>query len=578
MGKYMQNNVMKACVFWLCWMLANWTLADTAPIIRYDSIHHPLIGEQGMVVSQHHLASQVGAEILEQGGNAVDAAVAVGFSLAVVLPRAGNLGGGGFMLVHLAEENKTLALDYREMAPAAAHRDMFLNAEGAVDKNRVRFSHSAAGVPGTVAGLVHAQQRYGKLKLKQVMAPAIKLADKGFAVTHDLADKLAAYKHLKRNPATLKAYYKPDGNSYAAGEVLRQKDLAWSLRQIQRYGESAFYRGKIADKIVAEMERAGGLITREDLLAYRVVERQPVAGNYRGLGVVSMPPPSSGGVHLLQMLNTLETFPMEEAGVGSSRSIHWMVEAMKWAYADRSKYLGDPDFVDVPVKELIAKGYGQAIARRIHGDRATPSAQISPGLKGSDESRDTTHYSVMDADGNAVSNTYTLNFSFGSGITVPGTGILLNNEMDDFSAKPGAPNAYGLIGAEANSIQPKKRPLSSMTPTMVFKDGKPFLVTGSPGGSRIITTVLQVLVNVMDHGLNVAEAVHTPRFHHQWQPDKLFMEPGFSVDTQTLLTQKGHEVQRVRTMGSAQSILWQNGLFYGAADPRRPDSGAVAPK
>jgi gamma-glutamyltranspeptidase / glutathione hydrolase len=550
--------------------------AEPAPIIRYNSIHHPVVGEQGMVATQHQLASEVGAEILAAGGNAVDAAVAVGFSLAVVLPRAGNLGGGGFMMIHLASENKTIALDYREMAPAAAHRELFLDVDGNVDKTKARFSHAAAGVPGTVAGLLEAHKKYGKLSLKKVLSPAIRQADKGFLVTQDLSDKLADYQHLKKNPATLKAYYKNDGQAYRAGERLRLKDLAWSLKQILKHGEDAFYKGAIADKIVAEMEKHNGLITHQDLANYRVVERIPAKGSYRGYEVVSMPPPSSGGIHIVQMLNMLEPFPLAQYGAGSAQSIHVLVEAMKRAYADRSKYLGDPDFVTVPAAKLMDKRYAQTLSNSFNLDQTTPSSEILPGAKLADESRDTTHYSIVDSDGNLVSNTYTLNFSFGSGITVAGTGILLNNEMDDFSAKPGVPNAYGLIGAEANKIEAAKRPLSSMTPTIVFKDDKPVLVTGSPGGSRIITTVLQVLVNVIDHGMNIADAVSAPRFHHQWQPDMLFLEPGFSPDTVALLEAKQHTVKTVSTMGSAQSIAVHDGVSYGAADPRKPDAAAIA--
>lgn len=549
--------------------------AEVEPIIRYDSIHHPLIGEQGMVTTQHALASQVGADIIAAGGNAVDAAVAVGFALAVVLPRAGNLGGGGFMLIHLAEENKTIALDYREMAPAAATRDMFLDEHGNVDPHRARFSLLSAAVPGTVAGLVHAQEKYGQLKLKQVLTPAIRLAQDGFAVTHDLADRLSTSVHLKANAATLNAYFKADGSPYQPGEILRQPDLAWSLKQIWRNGAAAFYSGKIADKIVAEMSANGGLITHNDLTNYRVVEREPVTGSYRGYEILSMPPPSSGGVHVVQILNILENFPMADFGAGSAASIHHMAEAMKYAYADRSQYLGDPDFVTVPVAELTDKVYGNQLASMIDARKARPSSEIRPGAGLRPESPNTTHYSIADAQGNLVANTYTLNFSFGSGITVPGTGILLNNEMDDFSAKPGTPNAYGLVGTDANQIEPHKRPLSSMTPTLVFKDGKPVLVTGSPGGSRIITTVLQNIVNVIDYDMNVAQAVSSPRFHHQWQPDVLYLEPGFSPDTQALLRQRGYQVENVRTMGSAQSVMIGKGLFFGAADPRRPDARAV---
>lgn len=568
----MKLNVSLFCFLWL--VLASPAFSQ-APILRDPGIVHPVVAERGMVATQHRIASEVGARILRQGGNAVDAAVAVGFSLAVVLPRAGNLGGGGFMLLHLAEENKTLAIDYREMAPAAAHRDLFLNAEGEVDSNKSRFSHTAAGVPGTVAGMLHVLERYGTMNPEQVIQPAIELAQQGFGVTYDLSQKLKAYKHLKKNPATLKAYYKDGGEAYQRGERLVQADLAWSLKQIKLHGVEAFYEGAIAKRIVAEMERGGGLITAKDLADYRVIERPVVQGDYRGYKVTSMPPPSSGGVHLVQMLNILEQVPLADYGYGSAASMHWMTEAMKRAYADRSLHLGDPDFVAVPVKELISKGYARKLYSEIKETNATPANEVAPAQNFDYESPDTTHYSIMDAQGNAVANTYTLNFSFGSGITVPGTGILLNNEMDDFSAKPGVPNAYGLLGAEANRIESGKRPLSSMTPTIVFREGKPWLVTGSPGGSRIITTVLQAIVNTVDHKMNVAAAVSVPRFHNQWLPDSIFVEPGFSPDTLRLLRGLGHQVQQVRGMGSAQSILWEDGFFYGAADPRKPDAAAV---
>ncbi|NHN39716.1 gamma-glutamyltransferase [Pseudomaricurvus alcaniphilus] len=560
-------------------LFSGWNCAvraqENEPIFRHNSIQHPVLGRHGMVVSQHWLASEVGARVLSAGGNAVDAAVAVGFALAVVLPRAGNLGGGGFMLIYLADRQQTIALDYREVAPLGATADMFLDANGEVDRHKALFSRASAGVPGTVAGLVHAQRKYGSLPLRLVLKPAYDLAREGFAVSFDLAAVLERSRHLRSNPESLRIFYPNEGQPLRAGQLLRQPELAWSLRQIMRKGEDAFYRGKIAQRIVREMEAHDGLISLEDLASYRVVEREPVSGDYNGYRVVSMPPPSSGGVHLLQMLNVLEHFTLREAGAGSSAAIHTMTEAMKWAYADRSKYLGDPDFVDVPVARLIDKGYAADIARQIGADQVRPSSAILPGQLFKDESLDTTHYSVADASGNVVSNTYTLNFSFGSGITVPGTGILLNNEMDDFSAKAGAANAYGLLGAEANKIVAGKRPLSSMTPTIVFKDGAPVIVTGSPGGSRIITTVLQTLVNVIDHELNIAAAVSAPRFHHQWQPDELFMEEGFSPDTRALLEAKGHQVKLVPTMGGAQSIAIGDGLFRGAADPRKPDARAV---
>lgn len=546
-------------------------------IIRYDSIHHPVIGQKGMVSSQRTLSSQIGAEILAQGGNAVDAAVATGISLAVTLPRAGNLGGGGFMLVYLAKTQQTIAIDYREMAPAAAHRDMFLDDQGNVDNRKARFSYHSSGVPGTVAGLAHALEKYGTMSWKEVVTPAIKLAEQGILVSYDLAENLKRrQKRLTANPATAAIFYKENGVPYEVGEVIVQTDLAWSLKQLAQHGPAAFYSGEIAQKIAKDMQANGGLITLADLANYTVVERAAISTNYRGYEVVSMPPPSSGGVHLIQMLNILEQFPLADLGHGSADSIHLLTETMKLAYADRSEYLGDPDHFDIPIKGLTSKAYAKQLAATIQLDQARPSQQIKPGDPNRYESPDTTHYSVMDQQGNAVSNTYTLNFSYGSGIVIPGTGILMNNEMDDFSSKPGVPNAFGLIGGQANAIAPTKRPLSSMTPTMIIKDQRPYVVIGSPGGSRIITTVLQVLINVIDHQMNIAAAVNAPRFHHQWLPDRLELEPGFSPDTLTLLQAKGQNLRVGRTMGSVQSIMFTDGIFFGAADPRRPDAASVA--
>lgn len=549
--------------------------ADQTAIVRYDTLHHPVIGKKGMVASQNALATQVGSDILKRGGNAVDAAVAVGLALAVTLPRAGNLGGGGFMLVHLAEEGKTIALDYREMAPGAAHRDMFLDENGDVDQEKARFSLLSAGVPGTVAGLSHALKKYGTMPWAEVIAPAIELAEQGMVVSYDLSERIKERRHLKTE-STCAVYFKAGCMPYEAGELLVQKDLAWSLRQLQDQGPEAFYTGKVAQKIVEEMKRKGGLITLDDLANYTPVERTPVAGTFQGYKVVSMPPPSSGGIHIIQMLNILDHFPLKEFGANSAAGIHHYVEAMKRAYADRSKYLGDPDHTDVPVSGLTSPAYARSLAQQIKACCITPSDDIHPGAAPKYESPDTTHFSVMDQWGNAVSNTYTLNFSFGSGHTIPGTGILMNNEMDDFSSKPGVPNAFGLLGGEANAIHPTKRPLSSMTPTIVLKDNKPYLVTGSPGGSRIITTVLQMLVNVLVHDMNVAEASHRPRIHHQWYPDVLQVEPGFSADTIKILRDKGYNIQESGTMGSTQSVQWKDGLFWGASDPRRPNAAAIA--
>ena len=561
----------------LCVFPAGSALAESQPsIIRYDTLHHPVIARQGMVVSQRRIASQVGADILAKGGNAIDAAVATGFALAVTLPRAGNLGGGGFMLVYLADENKTIALDYREMAPALASRDMFLDAEGNVDRDKARFSALSSGVPGTVAGLTEALDTYGTMKLAEVMQPAIDLAEDGFLIPWDLAEILKAQQEkLTADPNAKKIFYKANGAPYEPGERLKQPELAKTLKHIAKQGPDAFYTGSIANQIVQEMSRQGGVISLADLANYSVEARQPVTGTYRDYEIVSMPPSSSGGVHIIQMLNILEQYPIKDFGPNSSRTIHVMTEAMKLAYADRSEYLGDQDFYDVPIEGLTNKVYAKHLNKGISLKKARPSSEIKPGNPAPFESPDTTHFSVADKFGNVVSNTYTLNFSFGSGIMVGGAGFFMNNEMDDFSAKPGTPNGFGLIGQEANAIQPRKRPLSSMTPTLVFRDGKPYVITGSPGGSRIITTVLQLLVNVIDFDMNIAEATVQPRFHHQWLPDQLQMEPGHSYDTQERLKTMGHKVTDSASQGSLQSIMLDKGLFFGAADTRRPGAGAI---
>ena len=555
------------------------SLANTLPIIEYNSINHPVISKTGMVVSQRQKASEIGAEILRKGGNAVDAAVATGLALAVVLPRAGNLGGGGFMVVYLEDKGETITIDYREKAPSKAHRDLFLDENGNYDKQKAQFSLLSAGVPGTVAGLHQALIKYGTMTWQEVLEPSIKLAEEGFVVPHDLANILASPRYKQRlssNDAAAKSYYKSDKSNYQAGEILKLPDLAWTLKQLSVNGPDAFYKGEIAKKIVKEMERNGGLISAEDLKNYIPVERSPVEGTYKEFKIVSMPPASSGGIHLIQMLNMIEEFPIKDMGFGSADSIHILAEVMKRAYADRSKHLGDMDFYDVPFS-LISKEYSSFLNEGISVNSRTASSDIFAGDPYPYESPDTTHFSVMDQYGNAVSNTYTLNFSYGSGIMIPGTGMLMNNEMDDFSSKPGIPNGYGLLGSQANSIQANKRPLSSMTPTIIFKDNKPYLVLGSPGGSRIITTVLQVALNVMEHDMNVAQAVNSPRIHHQWLPEVLMMEKGFGPDTEKLLQEKGYKLYPSSTMGSVQAILKDGEYFYGAADPRRPSSGAVAP-
>ncbi|MFZ5654416.1 MAG: gamma-glutamyltransferase [Pseudomonadota bacterium] len=549
------------------------------PIIDYRDRFHPVVGEAGMVVSQEALASAVGARILERGGNAVDAAVAVGFALAVTLPQAGNLGGGGFMLVHLAQGDRTVAIDYRETAPGAAHRDLFVGEDGKVDTELARFSHRSAGVPGTVAGLIHALEHYGSLPLAEVLAPAIALAGEGIEVTRPLAFSLAeAQARLRRSAAAAGYFLQPDGTPPPAGRRWRQPDLARTLKRIAAGGRAAFYEGEIADLIVAEMAAHDGLITTADLAGYRVVERAPVEGSYRGYRIAAMPPPSSGGVHLVQMLNILEGWDLAELGHNSAAYLHRLIEAMRRAYADRSRYLGDPDFVAVPVAELTAKTYAARLRAAIDLARATPSEQVAPGLELPAESPQTTHFSVWDQQGNVVSNTYTLNFSYGSGIAVAGAGFLLNNEMDDFSAQPGVPNAFGLLGGEANAIAPRKRPLSSMTPVLLFRDGDPVLATGSPGGPVIITAVLQTILNRVDFGMNVAEAAAQPRIHHQWQPDELYYEPGISPDTLALLRGMGHRlVPAPRVLGRTQTISGEHGRWSGASDTRWPGGAAIAP-
>ncbi len=570
------GNSARVLLFLLLGIVSVASTAQDEAIFSPKDIFHPVFAVNGMVATQEARATRIGVEILQDGGNAVDAAVAVGFALAVTLPRAGNLGGGGFMLIHDAASATTHALDYREMAPAAASRNMFLDDSGEVDQNKSRFSRHAAGVPGTVAGLVLALDRFGTMSLERVIAPAIRLAEEGIEVSFDLGQSLEARKErLSANTAAARIFFRPDGTPYRAGDRLVQSDLAWSLKQIAAAGAPAFYRGAIAERIVEDMQKNGGPITAADLAAYRPMMRAPVEGSYRGYDIRSMPPPSSGGVHLVQIMNILEGFPVAFLGHNSADTIHVMAEAMKLAYADRSVHLGDPDFWKVPVEGLTSKRYAHDLGRAIRLNRARPSHTIVAGNPLAYESNETTHFSVMDRAGNAVSNTYTINFSYGSGIVAEGTGILLNNEMDDFSAKPGVPNAYGLIGGEANAVAPGKRPLSSMTPTIVLKDGIPFLATGSPGGSRIITTTLQVILNVIDHGMNIAAATAAPRVHHQWLPDELRVESGVSVDTLDLLRARGHEIAEKNAMGSVQSVMRIEGGFLGAADPRRPEALAA---
>jgi gamma-glutamyltranspeptidase/glutathione hydrolase len=531
---------------------------------------HGVVAEHGMVVAQEKIGAQIGADILRQGGNAVDAAVATGFALAVTYPRAGNIGGGGFMVIHSAERHQDVAIDYRETAPAATTRDMFLGADGKPDIVKSRDSALSIGVPGTVAGLALALEKYGsgQFTLADLLKPAIELARGGFVIADDMADTLPGIqRRLARWPAAARIFSRADGTSLREGDTLVQADLAATLLAISAQGPRGFYEGPVAEKLAAGVREAGGIMTADDLKSYQPAIRAPVRGNYRGFDIISMPPPSSGGVVLLETLNILEGFAISDMKQGSAPSLHVMIEAMKRAYADRARYLGDPDFVTAPVATLMSKQYAAKQRASIDLDRATPwtdALSAKPPREGSN----TTHFSVVDSRGNAVSNTYTLNFPYGVGLVAEGTGVLLNNELDDFTAAPGASNAFGLVGFEANLPGPGKRPLSSMSPTIVLKDGKAVLVTGSPGGSRIISTVLQVIVNVLDYHMDVAAAVAAPRMHHQWLPDVVRVERGFADDALAELRAKGHQVVDQLGQTSANSIaVTANGLL-GAPDPR----------
>ena len=569
-------------------------LVPNAAITNYESslsVFHPVLGKKGMVASEQRLASQVGAEILAKGGNAIDAAVGVGFALAVVLPNAGNLGGGGFMLVHTAKTGKPIALDFRETAPASATRDMYLDQHDKVIAGKSIQSPHAVGVPGSVAGLVGAHKDYGTLALADIVAPAITLAENGFIVSEVLAEQFRLHRtHLGRWPGTREIFFKHKDETqrcvlaqcplealttYAAGERLIQKDLATTLNKIAQQGAIGFYTGPIAQKIVTELNLDGETLTLKDLQDYRVVKREAVHGSYRGFDIYSMPPPSSGGVHLIQMLNLLERYPLAQYGAGSAQVMHLIAESARLAYADRAEHLGDPDFVPVPQQGLVSKKYAEQLSKKIKFDGATPSVLVKADQPQRHESDQTTHFSVMDSAGNVVSCTYTLNLNFGSGIVARGTGVLLNNEMDDFSVKPGVANAFGLTGGEANAIAPGKRPLSSMTPVIVLEKQVPVLATGSPGGARIITTVLQNLIHVIDFKLNIAQAISMPRMHHQWMPDYLRLESTVSPDTIAVLKKMGHETRIMPAMGRVQTVQRHDQYFLGASDPRNPDGAAI---
>jgi gamma-glutamyltranspeptidase/glutathione hydrolase len=542
----------------------------------------PVRGKHGMVASTNEVASRVGVEIMKRGGNAVDAAIAIAFTLAVTHPAAGNLGGGGFMMIRL-KDGRTTAIDYREMAPAAAHRDVYLDKNGTLIEGEggSLIGYRAAGVPGTVRGMELALNKYGsgKLTWSQLVEPARRLAANGFTVTHSLARSLENSHEYLSQYAETKRIYLRNGRYYREGELFRQPELAVTFARLQRFGPNEFYQGETARLIAADIKRNNGLMTLEDLRGYVAKERSPLRGNYRGHEIISMPPPSSGGAVLIEMLNILEGFELDKFEASSSDRYHLMAEAMRRAFADRAEYMGDTDFVKAPIAGLIDKSYAAQLRASIDTERASSSADVKAGRPAGYESEETTHFTVVDAEGNAVANTYTLNNSYGSAAMAKGTGILLNNEMDDFAAKPGTPNLYGLIQGERNAVAPKKRPLSAMTPTIVLrKDGSLWFTAGSPGGPTIINTVLCIITNVIDYEMNIQQAIDFPRIHHQWLPDELVGEPfGLSGDTQRALTTRGHTLARKRTLGDAEGIMIEEktGMRLGATDPRRSDGLAV---
>ena len=564
-----------------------------APCLAQAAAPLELESTQGMVVTAQHFASDVGAAVLKQGGNAIDAAVAVGYALAVTHPCCGNLGGGGFMTIHLANGKNTF-INFRERAPLAARADMFLDAQGKVVSSRSLDGYLAVGVPGTVMGLETAREKYGTLPRAALIAPAVKLAEEGFVLTRGDVDVLAEGTDEFRKEANVAAIFLNHGQPFLPGDRLVQKDLATTLRAIGSGGTEAFYHGAIPAAVSAASRAHGGLLTPEDFAAYTATESAPVSCPYRGYTVVSSPPPSSGGITLCEMLQILEGYPLKALGFHSSGEVHVMIEAMRFAYRDRNTYLGDPAFIDNPTARLISAEHAAEIRSQIKPDRATPSSSLR-GLATSDEQATTTHYSVVDRLGNAVSVTYTINDSFGAKVIPGNTGFFLNDEMDDFTAKPGVPNVFGLVQGKANAVAPGKRPLSSMTPTLVFKDGKPVLVVGTPGGSRIITTVLEVIVNVIDHGMTLQEAVDAPRIHNQWLPDTVGAEPfALSADTVKALTGMGYKIVRLENWGSGNAVeaigiapadanaakalgFPRGGVLYGAADSRAPAGSASAP-
>ena len=533
------------------------------------------VSSDGVVVTQHYLATEIGENILAQGGNAYDAAIAVGFALAVVLPRAGNIGGGGFMVIYDKEANDTYAIDYREKAPAASYRDMYLDENGEFDILKSTFGYNAIGVPGTVHGFWSVHQKFGSLPWADLIQPSIMLAERGFMMSDYMAETLSNYfEKMSYYDETQNIFLKNYPN--LKDSRLIQNDLAKTLKRIQKNGLKGFYSGETAQLIAEDMKENGGLITEQDLLEYRSIWRDPIKGTYRGKTIVTMPPPSSGGIHLIQMLNILENFELSAYEHNSYQYVSLLSETMKYAYADRSKYLGDPDFFEVPISKITAKEYAKNISASIKELGILPSSKINPGMYINPESMETTHFSIADKFGNVISNTYTINSAFGSGVTIKGTGILMNNEMDDFSGQPGVPNQFGLLGGIANEIEPAKRPLSSMTPTLVFDKDEPFLAIGSPGGSRIITAVLQIILNIVDFEQSLEEATESKRIHHQWYPDDIDIEENYNQLNQ--LIDLGYKVDLIDTATCTQSIMMDNGEFIGVSDLRRPDSLALGVK
>ncbi|HHE6471214.1 TPA: gamma-glutamyltransferase [Providencia rettgeri] len=585
----MIKTSLRPAVLILSLLVSNQLYAASEPAVE---------AKKGMVVSSQHLASQIGADILKSGGNAIDAAVAVGYAQAVVNPCCGNIGGGGFMTIHLAN-GKDLFINFRETAPGAASADMYLDKDGKLIKDASLYGYLASGVPGTVKGLDYALEKYGTMSRQQVMVPAIKLAREGFVLTRADTDVLdTTTERFKQDPEVARIFLKPDGSSFQPGDLLVQTDLANTLEKIAQTGPSAFYEGEIPKIVEEASKKNGGILTAKDFADFTITDTAPVSCTYRGYQFISAPPPSSGGVTICQTLNILEGYDLKEMGFNSADYIHTLTEAMRHAYMDRNTFLGDPEFVDNPTEKLLSKAYAEELRKEITPNQATPSTQVQPGI-GPHEKPETTHYSVVDEKGNAVSTTYTINGRFGSVVIPPGTGFFLNDEMDDFTTKVGEKNLYGLVQGERNSIAPGKRPLSSMSPTIVTKDGKVFLVLGSPGGSRIISITLQTALNIIDHGMPPQEAVNAPRIHHQWLPDEVYYEQrGVSKDTLALLDKMGYQMVEQTPWGAAELIMVaipegagvsakssgndsavsgkvREGFIYGSNDVRRPAGSAV---